>query len=97
KRKKFNVKLNLKGTVFELKVWHELIKIPFGSTASYCKIAERIGKPKAARAVGNACRKNPIPIIVPCHRIVAKNGSLGGFSGGLWRKEWLLKHELKHS
>ena len=85
--------LDIQGTPFQLRVWRELQKIPPGETISYQELAHRAGAPKAARAVGQACGANPIPILVPCHRVVAANGSLGGYSSGLERKRWLLRHE----
>jgi O-6-methylguanine DNA methyltransferase len=85
--------LDLQGSPFHLQVWRELRKIPPGETVSYQELARRLGKPKAARAVGQACGANPIPLIVPCHRVIAANGTLGGFSSGLDRKRWLLQHE----
>ncbi|MDE2029837.1 MAG: methylated-DNA--[protein]-cysteine S-methyltransferase [Alphaproteobacteria bacterium] len=81
------------GTAFQHKVWREMAKIPSGSVRSYGEIARRIGNPKAARAVGAACGANPVPYIVPCHRVVAANGGLGGFSGGLDIKKKLLRVE----
>ncbi|MBN1874809.1 MAG: methylated-DNA--[protein]-cysteine S-methyltransferase [Anaerolineae bacterium] len=92
-RTMFDVPLAPEGTDFQKMVWQELRNIPYGQTASYGDIANSIGKPKASRAVGAANGKNPIPIIVPCHRIIGSNGKLTGYGGGLWRKEWLLKHE----
>lgn len=89
----FDVPLDLKGTEFQKKVWAELIRIPFGKTASYKQIAERIGNPAATRAVGAANGKNPVCIIVPCHRVVAADGSIGGYSGGLTFKRSLLDLE----
>jgi len=94
KRKTFSVPINAVGTEFQKKVWNQLEKIPFGTTVSYKYIATQIGNPKASRAVGLANNKNPISIIIPCHRVVASNGSLAGFGGGIWRKKWLLNHEL---
>ncbi|MBM4289258.1 MAG: methylated-DNA--[protein]-cysteine S-methyltransferase [Deltaproteobacteria bacterium] len=88
-----NVPVDLKGTPFQIRVWQELQKIPPGQTISYRELAARIGNPKASRAVGQAVGANPIPIIIPCHRVIASNGSLGGYSSGLDRKRWLLKHE----
>ena len=85
--------LDLQGSPFHLRVWQELRKIPPGATVSYQELARSLGNPRAARAVGQACGKNPIPLIVPCHRVIAANGSLGGFSSGLHRKRWLLEHE----
>lgn len=88
-----DIPLDLQGTPFQLQVWGELRQIPWGATVSYQELARRLGKPKAARAVGQACGRNPIPLIIPCHRVVAGDGSLGGYSGGLARKRWLLEHE----
>jgi methylated-DNA-[protein]-cysteine S-methyltransferase len=93
KRQQFDLKLAPSGTAFQQRVWQELRKIPFGRTASYGEIAERIGNAKACRAVGMANSKNPIPIIVPCHRVIGKNGSLTGFGGGLEVKKQLLQLE----
>jgi AraC family transcriptional regulator of adaptative response/methylated-DNA-[protein]-cysteine methyltransferase len=91
--KKFNLPLELMGTDFQRSVWRRLTRIPHGKTVNYGRIAERIGRPKAARAAGMAIGSNPISIIVPCHRVIGKSGDLVGFGGGLWRKRWLLKHE----
>lgn len=95
KRRKFSVKLDLGGTVFQKRVWQALLKIPFGRTASYRDIAEAVGNRKAVRAVGNANRANPVAIIIPCHRVIGSDGSLVGYGSGLWRKRWLLSHEQK--
>ena len=92
-RKKFSIDLLLQGTDFQQSVWRQLRKIPHGRTASYGDIARAVGNPKASRAVGLANGKNPVSIIVPCHRIIGSNGTLIGYGGGLWRKEWLLNHE----
>ena len=92
-RKVFDLPLHLKGTEFQLKVWNALLEIPYGETRSYQQIAQRIGQPKALRAVGGACNRNPIGIIVPCHRVIGKNGKLTGYAGGLFYKELLLNHE----
>lgn len=92
-RKKFDLPLHLIGTEFQKQVWNALLEIPYGETRSYQEIAIRIGKPKALRAVGGACNRNPIGIIVPCHRVIGKNGSLTGYAGGLSYKELLLNHE----
>ena len=92
-RQEFSVPLDLLGTPFQKQVWEELMRIPFGQTASYKQIAERIGNPKATRAVGAANGKNPVCIIVPCHRVIAADGSLGGYSGGLPFKRGLLSIE----
>jgi len=92
-----NVPLDLQGTDFQKRVWHALMRIPTGQTWSYKRLAAEIGHPSAYRAVANANGKNPIPLFIPCHRVIASDGSLGGFSAGLDRKDWLLKHEsLKH-
>jgi|TARA_B100001964_G_C13774747_1_gene397542 methylated-DNA-[protein]-cysteine S-methyltransferase len=93
KRKEFLLNLEPLGTDFQKRVWQQLRKISFGETASYGDIAKAIDNPNASRAVGNANRINPICIITPCHRIIGSDGSLTGYGGGLWRKEWLLKHE----
>ena len=85
--------LDLEGSPFHLRVWQELQKIPPGETISYQEMARRLGNPQASRAVGQACGANPIPLIIPCHRVIASNGALGGFSSGLERKRWLLAHE----
>ncbi len=85
--------LDLVGTDFQKKVWHALRKISFGQTKSYGKIARAIGRPKAVRAVGGACGANPIPVLIPCHRVLAANGKIGGFSGGLEWKRRLLARE----
>ena len=89
----FAVPLRTDGTPFQQKVWGELRRIPYGQTISYAELASRVGNPLAARAVGSANGKNPICVVIPCHRVIAADGTLGGFGGGLWRKEWLLKHE----
>lgn len=93
KRTDFTFKMNPKGTDFQKKVWEELLKIPFGKTASYQEITNKLGDPKAIRAVANANGKNPLWIVVPCHRVIGSDGSLTGYAGGLWRKKWLLEHE----
>jgi methylated-DNA-[protein]-cysteine S-methyltransferase len=92
-RKFFSVELNLQGTVFQKKVWSELQTIPFGTTVSYEELAIRLGDIKAIRAVGLANGMNPVAVIVPCHRVIGKNGDLTGYAGGLQVKEWLLYHE----
>ena len=89
----FDLPLDLSGTPFQQSVWQALLTVPFGRTASYQQIADTIGNPKAVRAVGAANGRNPVSIIVPCHRIIGKNGGLTGYGGGIWRKEWLLRHE----
>ena len=88
-----NLNLHMRGTAFQQSVWKALTKIPVGKTVTYAELAQRVGKPKASRAVGSACGKNPIPLIVPCHRVLASNGGLGGFSSGLPVKKDLLKAE----
>lgn len=93
KRKTFDFKLSPEGTEFQKKVWMELMNIPFGETLTYKDIACRLGNIKAVRAVGNANGKNPISIVIPCHRVIGSNGELTGYAGGLDRKAWLLKHE----
>lgn len=93
KRKKFNIKINPKGSDFQKKVWMELQKIPYGETKSYSQIAQNIGNKNAQRAVGAACNKNSILIIIPCHRVISKNGNLTGFACGIDVKEKLLKIE----
>ena len=92
-RRSFALKLNPKGTDFQKLVWHELQKIPFGKTVTYLELSKRLGDVKAIRAVANANGKNPIWIIVPCHRVIGSDGSLIGYAGGLHRKQWLLDHE----
>jgi methylated-DNA-[protein]-cysteine S-methyltransferase len=92
-RQTFSLKLFPEGTDFQKRVWNELLKVPFGKTAAYSDIAASLGDKNAVRAVGSANGKNPISIIVPCHRIIGRDGNLIGYGGGLWRKEWLLKHE----
>ncbi len=85
--------LDLKGTDFQLRVWRELQLIPRGRAISYKELANRVGAPKASRAVGQANGRNPVPIIIPCHRVINADGSLGGYSSGLDKKRWLLRHE----
>jgi O-6-methylguanine DNA methyltransferase len=82
-----------RGTTFQERVWSALKKIPAGRTASYADIAQRIGQPTAVRAVGHANGQNPVPIVIPCHRVIGRDGSLTGFGGGVERKAWLLRHE----
>jgi len=93
KRKKFNVPFDLSGTAFQKQVWQELFKIPFCRTVSYKDVAQRIRNPKAHRAVGSAIGRNPVGIIIPCHRVIASDGSIGGYSGGIEKKKRLLKLE----
>lgn len=96
KRKEFDIKLKISGTEFQNKVWRELINVPYGETRTYKDIAEAVNNSKACRAVGGANNKNKIAIIIPCHRIIGSSGTLTGYAGGLWRKEWLLQHENKN-
>jgi methylated-DNA-[protein]-cysteine S-methyltransferase len=96
KRKHFNIPLNIQGTNFQKQVWKALQSIPYGQTQSYQDIAKTINNPKAVRAVGNANNKNPIPIIIPCHRVIAKNGTIGGFAVEISVKETLLKLEQQN-
>ena len=93
KRKIFDININPQGTNFQKQVWNELLKIPYGTTKSYSEIAENINNKKAQRAVGSVCNKNPIMIIIPCHRVISRNGNLGGFAYGNNIKEQLLKIE----
>ncbi|UCG89646.1 MAG: methylated-DNA--[protein]-cysteine S-methyltransferase [Candidatus Heimdallarchaeota archaeon] len=95
KLRDFSIPLDLRGTPFETTVWNELQKIPYGETRSYNDIAKAIGNPSASRAVGRANGNNPVAIVVPCHRVIASNGKLHGYGGGLWRKEKLLALELR--
>jgi len=92
-RTSFDVELDLEGTEFQVSAWKALAKVKFGRTASYAQQASSIGRPTATRAVGAANGKNPVAIVLPCHRIVGANGSLTGFAGGLDTKQWLLDHE----
>ena len=96
KRADFDLTLSPESTDFQLKVWKELIKIPFGITRSYMDVTKKLGDEKAIRAVANANGQNKIPIIIPCHRVIGSDGSLTGYSGGMWRKKWLLNHEKKY-
>ncbi|PYQ57333.1 MAG: cysteine methyltransferase [Acidobacteria bacterium] len=95
RRKTFDVRIALRGTAFQLEVWRALLCIPYGETRSYAEIAKSIGRPTATRAVGAANGANPIPIIVPCHRVIGSNGSLTGFGGGIDVKRWLLNFEAR--
>lgn len=92
-RKAFDVPLDPQGTEFQKQVWQALLDIPYGQMASYAEVASAINKPKAVRAVGAANGKNPISILVPCHRVIGSNGTLTGYAGGLPRKQWLLQLE----
>ena len=95
KRTQFNLPLDVSGTPFQMAVWHELQKVPYGSTCSYIDIARLLGKPGAARAVGMANHENPLAIVIPCHRVVGSNGSLTGYAGGLHLKQQLLGIETQ--
>jgi methylated-DNA-[protein]-cysteine S-methyltransferase len=92
-RTNFTFKLNPSGTEFQQKVWKGLLEIPFGKTCSYMNLSKKLGDVKAIRAVASANGKNPLWIVVPCHRVIGTDGSLTGYAGGLWRKKWLLEHE----
>jgi len=92
-RNQFTFKLNPEGTEFQKKVWQGLLEIPFGKTMSYQELSIKLGDIKAIRAVASANGKNPLWIVVPCHRVIGSDGSLTGYAGGLWRKKWLLDHE----
>jgi methylated-DNA-[protein]-cysteine S-methyltransferase len=96
-RMEFDLRLNPHGTPFQLKVWQALRTIPYGVTASYGQQARLLGDPGSSRAVGLANGKNPISIVVPCHRVIGADGSLTGYGGGLAAKRWLLDHEAKHA
>ena len=89
----FSLKLNPSGTEFQKKVWQELQEIPFGKSCSYLDLSKKLGDVKAIRAVASANGKNPLWIVIPCHRVIGTDGSLTGYAGGLWRKKWLLEHE----
>jgi methylated-DNA-[protein]-cysteine S-methyltransferase len=93
KRHTFTLELAPRGTEFQRAVWNELLRIGYGETITYAELARRIGKPSAVRAVGAANGANPIPVIVPCHRVIGSNGTLTGYGGGIERKQWLLAHE----
>jgi O-6-methylguanine DNA methyltransferase len=96
RRKKFDLPLNLIGTAFQKRVWSHLQKVPYGKTRSYQELAVAIGQSNASRAVGGANHRNPVVIVVPCHRIIGADGALTGYGGGLWRKQWLLEFERNH-
>jgi methylated-DNA-[protein]-cysteine S-methyltransferase len=96
-RKTFDFPMAQEGTDFRQKVWSELLNIPFGDTISYLELSKRIGDVKAIRAVGSANGKNNIAVAVPCHRVIGSGNKLTGYAGGLWRKDWLLQHELRLS
>jgi methylated-DNA-[protein]-cysteine S-methyltransferase len=94
-RRIFELPINQTGTPFQMETWNLLMTIPFGKTISYLQLAIKTGDPKATRAVANANGKNNVAIIVPCHRVIGANKELVGYGGGLWRKKWLLEHEMK--
>ncbi|MBC8173313.1 MAG: methylated-DNA--[protein]-cysteine S-methyltransferase [Chitinophagales bacterium] len=96
KRKIFDLPLKMDGTFFQQSVWRELMTIRYGNTISYLQLAIKTGDEKSVRAVGSANGKNPVAIIVPCHRVIGANGKLVGYGGELWRKQWLLEHEEKN-
>ena len=96
-RREFTVPLDLRGTPFQRSVWKALRRIPYGKTASYAQIASAVGRPRACRAVGMACHRNPVLLFVPCHRVVASDGSLGGFACGLPAKQFLLHWEQSYA
>ena len=96
-RRDFDFPMINLGTPFRQQVWQALIDVPYGYTASYKDIAHRIGNPKAVRAIGSANHHNSLWLVVPCHRVIGSSGQLVGYGGGLWRKEWLLAHEKKHT
>jgi methylated-DNA-[protein]-cysteine S-methyltransferase len=93
KQRDFNCPLDLRGTEFQLRCWNQLLKIPYGEVITYAQLAQRVGSPNGFRAVGHANGQNPIAIIVPCHRVIASDGTLGGYGGGLPMKQWLLDRE----
>lgn len=93
KRTDFDFKLNPKGTEFQQKVWKALLEIPYGKTRTYLEQSKILGNANAIRAVASANGKNPLWIVIPCHRVIGADGSLTGYAGGLWRKKWLLEHE----
>lgn len=97
KLKQFDLPLKPNGTDFQKRVWNELLTIPFGETNTYLGMAKQLGDEKVIRAAGSANGKNPIGIIIPCHRVIGSDGSLVGYAGGLWRKKWLLELEAKYS
>jgi methylated-DNA-[protein]-cysteine S-methyltransferase len=93
KRRDFDFPLDLRGTAFQLRCWNQLLRIPYGQVITYAELARRVGSPNGFRAVGHANGQNPIAIIVPCHRVIASDGTLGGYGGGLPMKQWLLDLE----
>lgn len=95
KRQQFDLPIHQSGTEFQLRVWNKLMDIPYGKTISYLDLAKKLGDPKVIRAAATTNGKNKIAIIVPCHRVIGSDRSLTGYSGGMWRKKWLLQHEFK--
>ena len=95
-RKTFDLKLNPEGTTFQKKVWNQLVTIPYGKTISYLELSKQLGDVKAIRAAASANGKNPLWIVVPCHRVIGSDGGLTGYAGGLYRKQWLLNHESEY-
>ena len=96
-RKQFNLKLERTSPNFTFKVWQALENIPFGQVKTYSQVAKELGNLQASRAVGNACHINPLAIVVPCHRVIGSSPKSGGYASGMWRKNWLIKHEQKSS
>lgn len=96
-RTSFDLPLRLEGTPFQRRIWEALLRVPYGRTTTYRDLAAAVGNARATRAVGGANHRNPVSIIVPCHRVVGSDGGLTGYGGGLWRKEWLLGHERRHA
>jgi methylated-DNA-[protein]-cysteine S-methyltransferase len=96
-RREFDLPLAPYGSDFQRRVWSALLEIPYGETISYLELARRLGDPRAVRAVGSANGRNPISIIIPCHRVIGADGSLVGYGGGLERKRWLLRHEAAYA
>jgi methylated-DNA-[protein]-cysteine S-methyltransferase len=96
-RRSFDIPLDLVGTDFQIETWQALALIDYGATASYSEQARSMGRPRAVRAVGGANRCNPVPVVLPCHRVIGANGKLTGFAGGLDTKRWLLEHESVHA
>lgn len=95
-RRRFSFPVHVKGTDFQRRVWKGLLDLAYGKTGSYKDLAVSIGNEKAIRAVGSANGKNKLSIVIPCHRIIGSNGTMTGYAGGVWRKEWLLRHEGNH-
>ncbi len=94
-RTQVNCKINPQGTEFQQRVWQEVMQVPYGKTISYLELSKKLDHVKAIRAIASANGKNPILLLVPCHRIISSNGSLTGYAGDLWRKQWLLDHECE--